>query len=125
MQRTHARTRTAATRRPGFFTSPTCVCVLTPLAYRVRSFHAPYRSAFFLNSALHCHAAFTATLSGVLRYSLLGLGGTALFADLTTVGTLFALLRYCHWLQKGMKQVRAAGQLRQGRSAAVGSGAAA
>jgi len=31
-------------------------------------------------------------------------GGGALFSDLTTVGTLFGLLRYVHWTQRGMKQ---------------------
>ena len=27
-----------------------------------------------------------------------------MFSNLTTVGTLFGLLRYVHWMQQGMKQ---------------------
>lgn len=63
-----------------------------------------FMNAFLMNVSIQAHNTWTAALSAVLRGSLLYFGGRALFNDLTTVGTLFALLQYCHWLQLGMKQ---------------------
>ena len=57
-----------------------------------------------LNSAIHMHHAYNDLVSAGLRASLLWIGGSALFSDLTTVGTLFALLRYVAWLQEGVTQ---------------------
>ena len=86
-----------------------------------------------MNVSLHFNRAFTTSLSAALLAALMwfgepaslvsctsshfltewsiptpnysaNVGGGALFSDLTTVGTLFGLLRYVHWMQQGMKQ---------------------
>lgn len=72
-----------------------------------KAFAADYfRNTFMLNCLMHAQSAATSLLAAALRGSLLACGGAALFDGVTTVGTLFALLQYCSWLQKGLKQVR-------------------
>ncbi|GAX84702.1 hypothetical protein CEUSTIGMA_g12124.t1 [Chlamydomonas eustigma] len=70
-----------------------------------RSYSKDYfRQTFMMNVSLYFSKAFTTALSASLLAGLMWFGGGALFSDLTTVGNLFGLLRYVHWMQKGMKQ---------------------
>ncbi|KXZ56422.1 hypothetical protein GPECTOR_1g376 [Gonium pectorale] len=70
-----------------------------------RAFASDYFAATLrLNCLLAGHTAATSALSSCLRLSVLALGGAALFDGATSVGSLIALLQYCSWLQKGLKQ---------------------
>lgn len=48
------------------------------------------------------HRTFALAVTGALRGGFMWGGGKALFDDLTTVGALFAVLRYLGWLQQGL-----------------------
>lgn len=62
------------------------------------------RNTIVLNVSLAAHRSFTYASSAALRFGVLWAGSHALFGGVTSVGALFALLRYLAWLQRGVKQ---------------------
>lgn len=87
-----------------------CKQYITPIDASRVTFEPPAKDAsacrntFWLNLSLHGHRAFTYTASAAMRLGLLWLGGRAMLAQTTTVGSLFALLRYVSWAQRAIKQ---------------------
>eukprot|EP00884_Botryococcus_braunii_P000803 jgi/Botrbrau1/10723/Bobra.357_1s0024.1 len=63
-----------------------------------------FSNTIVLNIALAAHRSFTYCSSAGLRFGVLWAGSRALFGGVTSVGALFALLRYLAWLQRGVKQ---------------------